>query len=60
MEEVVKPILQVHDELLFYCREDVKDEWGELVRDRFEHCAPLNVPIKAGTADAKDWGSLEK
>jgi DNA polymerase-1 len=60
MEEVVKPILQVHDELLFYCREDVKDEWGELVRDRFEHCAPLHVPIKAGTADAKDWGSLEK
>lgn len=60
MREVCQPLLQVHDELLFQTRKDVAEEWGELVKGRFENCAPLHVPIKAGVTEATTWGDLEK
>lgn len=60
MLEVIHPLLQIHDEILFECREDIADDLIELVKSRFEQCAPLRVPIKAGGAKAINWGSLEK
>lgn len=60
MQEVVKPCLQIHDELLYVCRDDVADEWTSYVESVFESCVPLKVPIKAGSAKAKTWGDLEK
>lgn len=60
LREVIKPQLQIHDELLYVCRDDVMEEWMEYVQSVFEHCVPLRVPIKAGGATAKNWGSLEK
>jgi len=60
MLDVVHPLLQVHDELLFECREDVADELIEAVKYRFETCAPLKVPLKASGAKAANWGSLDK
>lgn len=59
-EDVIHPLLQVHDELLFECREDVADDLIQLVKWRFETCAPLRVPIVASGAKAANWGSLEK
>lgn len=58
--EVCHPLLQVHDELLFECREDVAEEMGELATYGFENCVKLHVPIKAGVATASTWGDLEK
>ena len=60
LSEVVKPQLQIHDELLYIVRDDMIEEWTEYVKGVFEHCVPLRVPIKAGGAAAKDWGSLDK
>ncbi|MBU6231699.1 hypothetical protein KGP36_03440 [Patescibacteria group bacterium] len=60
MLEVIHPLLQVHDELLFEARDDVVDELIESVKYRFESCAPLRVPIKAGGAKAATWGDLDK
>jgi DNA polymerase-1 len=59
-EDIIHPLLQVHDELLFECREDMADELIALVRYRFETCAPLRVPIKASGAKASSWGALDK
>jgi DNA polymerase I len=53
-------LLQVHDELIFECRDDVLEEWAAQVTYRFENCVRLNVPIKASTASAPTWGDLEK
>lgn len=58
--EVVHPLLQVHDELIFECREDVAEELGLMVSRKFETCVPLDVPIKAGIAMASTWGTLPK
>lgn len=58
--DVVHPLLQVHDELLFEARQDVVEEVTEHVKYRFETCVELNVPIKAGGAVAQTWGKLPK
>lgn len=58
--DVAHPILQVHDELLFECREDIADELAALVEHRFETCVKLDVPIKASSAKAQVWGKLAK
>ena len=58
--DVVWPLLQVHDELLFEVREDMAEEIGELVKYRFETCVKLNVPIEASAVTAPSWGELPK
>jgi DNA polymerase I-like protein with 3'-5' exonuclease and polymerase domains len=59
--DVVHPLLQVHDELLFECREDMADELMSMVKWRFETLFPcFSVDIKASGAKAADWGSLPK
>lgn len=58
--DVAHPLLQIHDELLFECREDVADELGAHVAHRFETCVEFTVPIKASTAKAESWGKLPK
>ncbi len=58
MLDVARPILQLHDELIFEARDDVVEDLFELVKWRFETGVPLNVPIKAGEAVAQTWGDL--
>jgi DNA polymerase-1 len=58
--DVCHPLLMIHDELLFEARKDVAEELAEHVKSRFETCAPLRVPIKAGAAMADTWGSIPK
>lgn len=58
--DVVNPLLQIHDELLFECREDMRDEIGYHVANRFENCVRLEVPIKASVAHASSWGLMPK
>lgn len=60
LSEVVIPQLQVHDELLFACREDFAAEWIEYVSSVFRNCVQLRVPIEASGAYAPTWGSLQK
>jgi DNA polymerase I len=60
LDEVVHPLLPIHDEILFEVREDVAEEIGQLVVYIFERVVRLRVPIKAGVAMADNWGSLPK
>lgn len=60
LTDVVRPVLQIHDELLYECHRSVADDWAAHVAYRFENCVRLDVPIKAGTAQAHNWGSLPK
>ncbi len=62
MQEVVKVLLQVHDELVFEVREDVADELNEYVKylfeTLFEGC--FAVDIRGSVAKATSWGLLPK
>ncbi len=60
MEEVVHPLLPIHDELLFEVREDIAEEWGQYVVGVFEQVVKLTVPIKAEMSIAENWGSVAK
>lgn len=60
MFDFAHPVLQVHDELLFEVRKDMREELAELVKWRFENCVRLTVPIKASAAWADSWGRLPK
>jgi len=60
MKDVVRWLLQVHDEILWEIRDDVIEEWSAHAQYRFENCVRLRVPIKASSASAPNWGTLEK
>lgn len=60
LTEYVKPLLQIHDELLFECHRSIADDWAAHVALRFEGCVGLEVPIKAGAAQGLTWGSVPK
>lgn len=60
LTKLVHPLLQIHDELLFECHRSIADDWAAHVAFRFEQCVELEVPIKAGSAQAHTWGSLPK
>lgn len=60
MHDVAHPLLQIHDELLFECREDVAEELAAHAAYRFETCVRLDIPIKSSSAQAVCWGKLPK
>lgn len=60
MYEICEAVLQIHDELLFVCREEDAEEIGAHVAGVFEKCVELSIPIKAGVAKAHNWGSMPK
>jgi len=60
MEETVKMLLQVHDELIFEVNEDVLDHAIPILKKAMEETCALSVPLIVESATGKRWGSLEK
>ena len=60
LSEYCWPLLQIHDELLFECRTDMAKELGVLIKQVFENCVELRVPVKANWCTAPSWGLLPK
>jgi DNA polymerase-1 len=48
-------ILTVHDELLFESPKEEADAAAEVVRDRMEHAATLDVPLTVDIGIAENW-----
>lgn len=57
----VKPRLQVYDELIFTCQEDMAGVVGDMMVDSMEnHCGvKLKVPVKAKVHIGTDWSMLK-
>jgi len=57
--ESVKPLLTIHDELLFEVKSDiikkVKADIADIMENAFKLSVPLKVPVKAG----KNWGEMK-
>ncbi len=58
----VRPILQIHDELLLEVRRERVEEIGEVVRKAMvgKGSKTFKVPFEAGVAWADSWGTLPK
>ena len=50
-----KLILQVHDELIVECPEEIAAEVAQLVSREMEQVAALNVPLTAEAKWGKSW-----
>lgn len=57
--EKVKPLLTIHDELLFEVKNDiiekVKADIADIMENAFKLSVPLKVPVKVG----KNWGEMK-
>lgn len=60
LSELIHPLLPIHDELLYEVREDMVEEWIQVIGGVFESCVPLEVPIGWSGASANNWGEVEK
>ena len=48
-------LIQIHDELLFECREDALEQMCGLIRGEMEHVAELRVPLKVEIGTGRNW-----
>ncbi len=60
LQDVIHPLLPIHDELLYEAREDMVEEWIDTLSYEFEHTVPLLVPIHSSGSSAENWGTLDK
>lgn len=50
-----KLVLQIHDELIIECSEDVKEKVKEILQNCMEDAAKLDVPLNVETSEATSW-----
>ena len=48
-------IMQIHDELVFECREDARALAFEIIKKEMEGALPLQVPLKVELGWGKNW-----
>lgn len=52
-------ILQIHDELIFDCPDELCESLAELVRDAMVGVMPLRVPLKVDVKRGRNWADCE-
>ena len=52
----ISMIMQVHDEIIFECDENVADEFAKKIESAMESVAKLSVPLAADYVIGKCWG----
>ena len=50
-----KLILQVHDELIIECKEEIKEEVKSILKESMEEATKLDVPLKVEVSEARNW-----
>lgn len=58
-EKVVKPLLQIHDELIFQAIVSFAKEFAELARIEMEAATPLSIPVRSSSDIADRWGDFK-
>jgi DNA polymerase-1 len=58
---IAYPLIQLHDDYLIECRDDMIDDVVPVIRYEMENSVPwLTVPVKVGMKVGKVWGSMTK
>lgn len=55
---VVRPLLQIHDQLISEVQADFAEEWGSLVSQDMENAVPLSIPVRSSCDIAERWMEL--
>ncbi len=53
--EKIKMILQVHDEIIFECDENVANDFAKQIKTEMEHATKLSVPLLAEAIISPIW-----
>ncbi|PIE98306.1 MAG: DNA polymerase I [Treponema sp.] len=53
-----KPLLQVHDELIFECKTKDVDELKTILKTEMEKVIKLSVPLRVSIESGKSWGEF--
>jgi DNA polymerase I-like protein with 3'-5' exonuclease and polymerase domains len=56
---VCDPLLQIHDEVINECSQDIARDFAGMSQEILSKCVPLSVPVLASGDVAEDWGSLK-
>ena len=54
--DVIKMIMQVHDEIIFECDENVADEFAHKIKASMENVTKISVPLVAEYVIGTKWG----
>ncbi len=55
-QSVIRMIMQVHDEMIFECDENVAQQMAQQIQYEMEHVTNLSVPLRAEYVIGKKWG----
>ena len=58
-EDILRMVLQVHDELLFEIKQNKTEYYLPLIKDIMEHIVELAVPLKVDVAIGENWKDME-
>ncbi|MCR4790283.1 MAG: DNA polymerase I [Treponemataceae bacterium] len=53
-----KMLLQVHDEIIVECPQDISDQVASTIKECMENVVKLNVPLKVSVEIGKRWGEF--
>ena len=54
--DVIRMIMQVHDEIIFECDENVADDFAHRIKTAMENVTKISVPLVAEYVIGKKWG----
>lgn len=57
-EDVVYPVLQVHDELIFEVREEKAPEFAKRLKEVLEDVYTISAPLTVEVSVGKNWGEI--
>jgi len=55
-----KPVLQVHDELVFEAKDDIIKDVADKIKELMEGIYKIEVPLRVDVKTGKNWGELEE
>lgn len=55
---IIRPLLQIHDQLIFEVRLDWAEAMAEIVKDEMEAATPLTIPVRASSDLGDRWADL--
>ena len=58
-EDILRMVLQVHDELLFEIKQNKAEYYLPLIKDIMEHVVELAVPLRVNAAIGENWKDME-
>lgn len=56
--DTVRPLLQIHDQILAECRKDFSIEFAEVMKEEMEAATPLTIPLRSSSDVGERWSDL--